>query len=435
MAVAEEGGGTSFWRLVRSRNFGLLWGSSGLSGIGDQFDLIAFPWLVLAITGDPVAVGLVIAVGNIPPVFFLLVGGALVDRFSPRTVMLASNGARFALVAGLATLVLTGVTDLWVIYVFAAFKGVADSFYYPGQLAILPRIVPSGLLRQSNAVIHTTTELSGFAGPALAGGLIALLSGGGASAAEGDNTGIGLAFAVASLTFLVSSIMLLLMRRSSAEPEAASAEADEPGMLSSIKQGVRYVVMARVTLVVFLLIAGVELLIEGPITVGIPIVADTRLREGALALGVIASAFAGGSVLGAVLAGTLPPPRGALGPTIVTLIALTGVCLMPFGILTSMWVGAALTLVIGTLNGYADVQFTSWLQGRTPQAMLGRVMSLLMVASVALSPISVAASGALIKLSLTWVFVGSGALVALFCIVMAFRREVREIRVTEEAGG
>ena len=61
MAAAGESGGTPFRRLVRSRNFGLLWGSSGLSGVGDQFDLIAFPWLVLAVTGDPVAVGLVTA--------------------------------------------------------------------------------------------------------------------------------------------------------------------------------------------------------------------------------------------------------------------------------------------------------------------------------------------------------------------------------------
>lgn len=430
--MAEGSGRTAFRSLLRTRNFGLLWGASGLSAVGDQFDLIAFPWLVLAVTGDPVAVGLVIAVGNVPPIFFLLVGGALVDRFSPRTVMLASNGARVALVTALAALVLAGVADLWLIFLFAAFKGVADSFYYPGQLAILPRIVPSGMLRQSNAVVHTTTELSGFAGPALAGGLIALFSAGAASADSGDNTGIGLAFAVASLTFLVSSLMLLLMRSASADPEAVSA-ADEPGMLSSIRQGIRYVIMARATLVVFLLIAGVELFIEGPITVGIPILADTRLREGALALGVIMSAFAGGSVLGAVLAGMLPPPRGALGPTLVALIALIGLCLVPFGMLTAMWAGAALTLVIGTMSGYADVQFTSWLQGHTPQAMLGRVMSLLMVASVALSPISVAASGALIKLSLEWVFVGSGALVVLLCIFVGLRREVREIRVEEEA--
>ena len=43
----------SFWQLLRMRNFRLLWGAGALSAIGDQFDLIAFPWLVLLVTGDP----------------------------------------------------------------------------------------------------------------------------------------------------------------------------------------------------------------------------------------------------------------------------------------------------------------------------------------------------------------------------------------------
>lgn len=67
----------SLLQLLRMRNFRLLWGAGGLSAIGDQFDLIAFPWLVLLITGDPLAVGAVIAVGGIPTVVFMLLGGSL----------------------------------------------------------------------------------------------------------------------------------------------------------------------------------------------------------------------------------------------------------------------------------------------------------------------------------------------------------------------
>ena len=72
----------------------------------------------------------------------------------------------------LAAPVLSGLADLWLIYAFALLKGIADSFYYPAYAAILPRIAPVRLLRQSNAVVHTTAELSGFFGPALAGALI-----------------------------------------------------------------------------------------------------------------------------------------------------------------------------------------------------------------------------------------------------------------------
>ncbi len=60
--MTEEPGNPSFRQLIRTRNFGLLWGAGGLSAIADQFDLIAFPWLVLLVTGDPLAVGIVISV-------------------------------------------------------------------------------------------------------------------------------------------------------------------------------------------------------------------------------------------------------------------------------------------------------------------------------------------------------------------------------------
>ena len=218
--MSEQSANPSFWKLIRTRNFGLLWGAGGLSAIGDQFDLIAFPWLVLMVSGDPVAVGIVLAVGNIPTIFFILIGGSLADRYSPRVIMLTSNGIRIALVASLAVLVLTELADLWLIYVFALLKGVADSFYYPAQLALLPRVVPVQLLRQSNAAVRTTTQLGGFIGPALAGGLITLFSDGVSSTGGTDKTGIGLAFTVVALALLVSSLMLLLMRMDDSGPRA-----------------------------------------------------------------------------------------------------------------------------------------------------------------------------------------------------------------------
>ena len=129
------------------------------------------------------------------------------------------------------------------------------------------------------------------------------------------------------------------------------------------------------------------------------------------------------------MAGTLPAPKRGLGPTLVTIVALSGILMMPFGFMRAMWTAAGFALAIGVMGGYVDILFTSWLQGRTPRAMMGRVMSLLMVAAVGLSPISVAASGALIKQSLEWVFVVAGSLVAISCIVAGLRREVRAMRM------
>ncbi len=102
---------------------------------------------------------------------------------------------------------------------------------------------------------------------------------------------------------------------------------------------------------------------------------------------------------------------------------------MPFGFMKATWLVAGLVVVIGVMGGYTNIIFTTWLQTRTPQKMLGRVMSLLMIASIGLSPFSNAVSGALIKISLGWVFVGAGAMMALLSVVAGLRREIVEMEM------
>ena len=436
-------------QLLRSRNFRLLWGAGGLSAVGDMFDLIAFPWLVLLLTGDPVAVGTVIAIGNAPTVFFMLLGGGLVDRFSPRLIMQSSNLLRLILGAALAALILTGQIDLWFIYPLALLKGLADALYYPAQGALLPRIVSPSQLRQGNAVVQATFQISGILGPALAGALIALFSNGGAAApaalsgltatgtapAAASLTGLALVFIIVASVFLLSALLLTFLRVAAAAPDAADPDnPDDPanaGILRSILQGLRFVRADSAMFILFLLIAGIGLLIEGPVIVGIPILANSKMAQGALAVGVIVSAYAGGALIGSVLAGLLPAPKRGLGLILISLFALSGLLMMPFGFLTSMLLAAAIALIIGIAGGYTEILFTLWLQLRTPQRMLGRVMSLLMIATVGLGPVSSVISGFLIKFSLEWIFVGSGAIIALICLPVAFRREIRNMRMPD----
>ena len=106
----------------------------------------------------------------------------------------------------------------------------------------------------------------------------------------------------------------------------------------------------------FLLIVGIELMVEGPVIVGLPILANTKLAEGALVLGVVLSAFAGGALSGAILAGSLPTPKRRFGPILVVLFALSGLLLMLFGFLGSMWIAAPVALVIGVAEGYAGLR-------------------------------------------------------------------------------
>lgn len=97
--------------VLRIRNFRLLWIGEGISLLGDQFHMIALPWLVLSLTGNPLAVGIVFAMAGIPRALFMLVGGALTDRFSPRNLMISSNLGRMILTGLLAVLLLVNKYD------------------------------------------------------------------------------------------------------------------------------------------------------------------------------------------------------------------------------------------------------------------------------------------------------------------------------------
>ena len=146
--------------------------------------------------------------------------------------------------------------------------------------------------------------------------------------------------------------------------------------------------------------------------VGITILSDARLPGGAATFGQIVSAFGAGTLLGVVLAGVPPRPReGRLGVILLLAVIGLGSGFILLGFVSATLPAALATLGMGLASGYVSILFITWLQVRTPHEMLGRMMSLLMFASVGLMPLASAAVGALIGLSMTGLFVGAGLLV------------------------
>jgi MFS family permease len=418
-AASSSQKGSGLLNVFRNRNFRLLWMGEGISLLGDQFYLIALPWLVLKLTGSPLAIGTVLALAAIPRALFMLVGGALTDRFSPRALMLCSNLGRFALVASLAALTVTGQVQLWMLYAFALLFGLANAFFFPAQSAIIPKLLGSERLQTGNAIVQGTAQLSVFLGPVLAGTLIAVLDGGGSAGAIPDMVGIGTAFAVDAVTFLASAGTLALMRLSN---RTASSQA-EPGretVWASILAGLKLVWEDKALRYYFVLIAAVNLLMTGPISVGIPVLADTRFHGGAVAFGIILSGFGGGSLLGIVVAGVSSRPSNRRFPLLMLgLTATMGVTLALLGVLPSVASSTFVAFIMGCAQGYVVIQFITWLQLRTPSRMLGRMMSVLMFAVVGLAPLSSAVAGALIQWSATFVMVGGGLLIVLVVAIAA----------------
>ena len=82
---------------------------------------------------------------------------------------------------------------------------------------------------------------------------------------------------------------------------------------------------------------------------------------------------------------------------------------------------------MGTTMGYVNIKFMTWLQRRVPEQMMGRVMSLIMFASVGVAPVSSTLAGVILNVSLAGLFVGAGALMAAVALVSAAMPTVRRM--------
>ena len=404
-------------RVMSLRNFRLLFTGAFISLLGDHFALIATPWLVLQLTKDPLLLGTVLAVEGIPRAAFILFGGAITDRLSPRRVMLIANITRFVLTALMALVVFTGVVQVWMIYAFGLLFGIVAGFAIPAETSIVPTLVDEQDLQAGNSIVMGITQLAGFVGPTLAGIIIGRFS--------STFTGVGIAFAFDALTFVVSAVTLQMIRVKKQTALAGAANAKE-SVWASIQAGIRYLWTDTPLRFIFAVLTIINFLLIGPIMVGIPVLADQRLPEGATAFGLLMSAFAGGNLLGYLAAGSLPRPDGArLRLIMITLFAGFGIVIGSLGVITSTWVDFGLLLLIGLGNGFVAVLLMTWMQTRTPKEMLGRMMALLMLSGTGLMPISQAIAGALSKWNLTMLFAIPGILVLLMTVWMAFHPDLK----------
>jgi len=399
-------------RVMSIRDFRLLFAGTTTSLLGDQFTLIATPWLTLQLTGDPLALGIVLALEGFPRVLFMLLGGAVTDRISPRMVMLVSDFIRLALTGLMALAIFTGSVQMWMVYAFALGFGLVAGFAVPAGNSIVPMLVAEEDLQAGNSVIMGSSQLIQFVGPTIAGILIGNYS--------TSSLGIGLAFTVDALSFAVSAVCLWVMR-GGRNLEAANGNQKE-SVWASILVGVKYLWNDQPLRTLFLILAAVNFFFTGPLLVGIPVLADQYLPEGAVAFGLLMSAFAGGSLVGILLAGILPRPKGkGMSAFLILLLVSFGVSLGFFGFIRSTWLDFALMLLLGAGNGYVAILMLTWMQTNTPKDMLGRMMSMVMLAGNGLVPISQAISGAVIKWNLEALFVSAGALIVLVALWAAMQ--------------
>src|ERR671911_160195 len=191
--VTDEGMDSTSDSLLRNGRFLRLWIGQGTSFVGDAVSMVALVVLVVEITGSASAVGGALVARLLPTIASPL-AGVLADRLDRRIILVATDLARAVLVLGLVF-----ARDLATIYVLVFLMGLARTLFNPTVRAAFPSVVGAGDLTRANALVGGTFSVSETAGPALGGLLVATV-------------GVEAAFVLDSATYLVSAVLLSLIR-------------------------------------------------------------------------------------------------------------------------------------------------------------------------------------------------------------------------------
>ncbi len=404
---------------LKIREFRLFWIATAVSLTGDQLTFIALPWLVLKLTGDPLVMGTVIAVAAVPRAAFMLVGGAVTDKYSPRIVMIVSNIVRMLLIALLAALTFNQHIEIWMIFAIGFFFGLADAFMFPAAGAFPPRLLKSEQLAAGNGLIQGTAQLTLVIGPMIAGLLIAWLGVNKSGIADVD--GLALVFALDALSFIVP-IAALSAIRERFPPVLTVANK----IWESLVEGLRYS-WNDVPLRTFALLLGVlTLVFRGPFVVGIPAFADAHLADGVVGFGVIMAALGVGAIFGTLIAGTTRHPEPhRLGTILLIDFLIFGAIMITMTYTNELWLIAAMVLVGGIVDGYVIILLITWIQKRVPSEKLGRVMSVIMLFGQGLFPVSSAIAGVVAGWDLLFMFLAAG-LIMMACTLLGLA--IRPVR-------
>lgn len=413
---------------LKNHDYRLLWMGQGVSILGDQFYLVALPWLVLQLTRDPVQLGLVLAAAGVPRALFMLVGGAWADRHSPRTIMLVSDVVRFAAVGYIGIATLASSIRMWQVYVVAVIFGTVSGFFIPAAQSAIPRLLEDRALERGNALMRIVENGAAFLGPAAAGVLIATF---GSQVVAGETTtsltGIGIAMAFDSATFLLSAACVTFVRRLRA-PESHP----DTHPIADIAEGLRFAWRTPAVRVLIALIALVNFALAGPLQVGVPLLASTRLG-GAAAFGVIMSALAGGRLVGMAVAGSRGrPARVPLRTLMVASYALYGAAMVWLIVVSATWQALPLLALVGAVDGYVGILIVSQLQRMTPQPMLGRAMGIVMLSIFGMMPLSQAIAGWASAFSLAALFAGSAVAMGAIALFAWSRRDIRSLTAGDD---
>ena len=362
--LARIGDKLHVFRVLRYRDFRLYWLGHLTAVAGHQMVILAHGWLAWELTRSEYVLGALGLVAATPAVALTLFGGAAADKLELRRFLMLLQYITALLLLALATLVATGLVQVWHVFTVAAIHGGIQAFDHPARQALFPHLLDRAHLMNAvslNSMIWPGTRIFG---PALAGFTIDYV----ADYTGAPLSGAGAAYYVAAATYLMFGVLLFPVQVPVIERTRGGS------FIRTLLGGLSFVWTQKL----FRSLIGLnylDIFFLASHTALLPVFADVVFSGDGTTLGNLYVVSGIGALLGALVAANLGyfPRRGGL---ILMGAGIHALFLTLFGLSGTLPLALGMLLMAGVGLSFFMVSTQTSVQTRVPDQYRGRVMAI-----------------------------------------------------------
>jgi MFS family permease len=373
---------TSGWRLLGTKDFGMLWAGQAVSQIGDGLSKVALLWFVYELTGSAFKMTVIGLLQTIPPLVFGPLIGVYLDRLPKKMVMIVVDLVRTLTVLLIPLCYAFDVLTLECLYVLVFLNSIVSTIFGPALSSAVPLIVDRSQLTSANALIQSTTNVGVLLGPALGGLGIALV-------------GVQNVLYFNAAAYFISALCIvpIAVRDSRAVKQL---EVLSTSIIKDLTVGFRFVFIQHRIVFALMITAVLYNLAISAFVFMLPVVAKEVLQVGPLELGWIWSALGIGMLAASLWLAWVPQGdfRNRIG-RIAKFLAVGGLAVCSLGLIETPILSSTM-LLIGVIGGTTSVYYpvvSATLQEITPEHLLGRVFTTFSTGGMASAMVGMAGFG------------------------------------------
>ncbi len=407
--------GHPYVRLAVNGSFSALWFGQLISFFGDRVNQVAVAFLVLGLTGSPIAVSAVFLAAFLPNLLLGPIAGVLVDRWDQKAVMVVSDLLRAAAVL---LVPVAATVDVLLVYPLVFAVTSVTIFFRPARTAVVPRIVRDDELVTANSASWVGETLADVIGYPVAGLFVAFLG-----------SALALAFWLDAATYVASAVLIATMAIPTVGRTASVATGMIRGVFEDLRVGWRFLHGQSVLLANTLQGAIAQVTVGTTIAL-MPIYAADVLARGSLdgsaAYAFLETGVGVGSLVGGFVVG-LVGARLAKGRMVIAGFVLYGLFVIGLGLTAEVSVAIGFMAGCGVANMVYVIPSQTMFQELTPPGMIGRVISLRFALVTASMTAGMALAGLLADAAgVTTVIVASGLVTLVAGLAGLLTRAVRD---------